>query len=48
MQERIEAIVNESIEVKKAALGQCLPAVEKAASAIVKAFKRCVIFSIFI
>ena len=38
MQERIAAIINESIEVKKAALKICLPSLEQAAQAIIKAF----------
>jgi D-sedoheptulose 7-phosphate isomerase len=39
MKERIAAIVNESIEVKKAVLKSCLPAVEQASQAIIKAFQ---------
>lgn len=39
MKDRLESIVRESIEVKKAAMAQCLPAVERAALAIIGAFK---------
>ncbi len=39
MKQRIEAVLNESIEVKKAAIQQCLPAIERAAQLIERAFR---------
>ncbi|MEI6438191.1 MAG: D-sedoheptulose 7-phosphate isomerase [Candidatus Omnitrophota bacterium] len=39
MLQRIEAILNDSIEVKRAAIKHCLPSAEQAAQAITKAFQ---------
>ncbi len=39
MRQRIEAIVNESIEVKKSVIKNCLPAVEQTSRAIIQAFQ---------
>lgn len=39
MKDRITAIINESIEVKRAALTMCLPAIEQVSLVILKAFQ---------